>query len=141
MRLDGQAPGASVAVPRDQGAFGFLPPLLRRPELPTGEDSPMARAEARAAALEHELRASVEVGGLLLKNAEAEVGRVRAKAEEMVAREFSVPRRELACAEERDECVRCYGQHAKDPLACRDAVAAFAQCSRGAFESYAAGKA
>jgi len=138
MRLDGQAPGASVAVPpRGAGARGFLPPVLSLPELPAGEDSPVARAEARAAALEHELSASVEIGGLLLKNASEEAARVQARAQALVEAEFSVPRRELACGEERDACVRCYGEHARDPLACRDAVAAFTECSRGAFAHYA----
>jgi hypothetical protein len=84
---------------------------------------------ALAAALERSRR----VGGLLLRHEDAELAAVGQLAEELVQREFATPSRPRPCAQQADDCVRCYAEHADDSLACAPAVEAYGACAKAAW--------
>lgn len=71
---------------------------------------------------------------MLLKAEDAELAAVGQLADELVAREFAAPARPRPCQQQADDCVRCYAEHAADPLACAPAVDAYAACARAAWQ-------
>lgn len=55
-------------------------------------------------------------------------------AGELAAAEFAAPSRPRTCQQLADDCVRCYADHAGDPLACAPAVDAYSACARAAWQ-------
>lgn len=80
------------------------------------------------------LERSRRVGGLLLKAEGEELRRIDALAEELVGSEYAAPSRPRPCSQQADDCVRCYADHAGDPLACAAAVDAYSACAKAAWQ-------
>mmetsp|Transcript_26777 Transcript_26777/g.72246 ORF Transcript_26777/g.72246 Transcript_26777/m.72246 type:complete len:165 (-) Transcript_26777:369-863(-) len=55
---------------------------------------------------------------------------VEAKVQRLHDREYRAPTRDVPCADERAECLRCYGENAGNPLKCAETVAALDQCAQ-----------
>lgn len=97
-------------------------------------DEEAALVAARAdASLARALESSRRVGMLLLKHEDEELARIGALADELVAREYAAPSRPRPCQQQADDCVRCYAEHAADPLACAAAVRAYGECAQAAW--------
>lgn len=82
--------------------------------------------------LEQAVTRSRKVGGLLLKNEEAEAAAVQQHAQSLLAQGFAPSARAPTCLSERDACTQCYQQHPGDELQCRSAAASYEECARQA---------
>ncbi|KAI3429569.1 hypothetical protein D9Q98_005656 [Chlorella vulgaris] len=80
------------------------------------------------------LERSKRVGTMLLKADGEEVERIDELAGELLAREYATPSRPRPCTQQADDCVRCYANHAADPLACAAAVDAYSACAKAAWQ-------
>ncbi|XXG77824.1 hypothetical protein AAC387_Pa08g1901 [Persea americana] len=69
-----------------------------------------------------------------LQKQEANMAReVTEKAKELHDKEFKLPyQKPIPCLAEKDACLECYKDHAKDPLRCATVVKTFADCTRKA---------
>lgn len=69
-----------------------------------------------------------------LQKQEANMAReVTEKAKELHDKEFKLPyQKPIPCLAEKDACLECYKEHAKDPLRCATVVKTFADCTRKA---------
>ncbi|XP_058085892.1 uncharacterized protein LOC131233264 isoform X2 [Magnolia sinica] len=67
-----------------------------------------------------------------LKKQEANMAQeVTQKAKELHDKEFKLPyQKPMPCLAEKDACLECYKEHAKDPLKCAHVVKTFADCAR-----------
>lgn len=113
----------------------MLPTIRRSPLQQQDPDSAAALAAARQdAGVARALDRSRRVGGMLLKAEAEEVGAVSALADELLASEYAAPSRPKPCQAQAAECVRCYADHAGDPLACAPAVDAYSACAKAAWQ-------
>lgn len=101
-------------------------------------EEPSLAAAGPDRALARALERSRRVGGQLLKAEEEELARVEQLAQELLSSQYAAPSRPRPCAQAADECVRCYAEHADDPLACAPAVEAYGECARRAWREGAA---
>ncbi|KAL4449446.1 hypothetical protein ABPG77_007090 [Micractinium sp. CCAP 211/92] len=134
-QLDGkprpQRVPTGLAAASGGGSIGGLQALRPQAEEPSLAAAGPDRALARA------LERSRLVGGQLLKAEEEELGRVDQLAQELLSSQYVAPSRPRPCAQAAEECVRCYAEHADDPLACAAAVEAYGQCAREAWREAA----
>jgi hypothetical protein len=54
---------------------------------------------------------------------------VDAKIKALQEREYRAPTRDVPCADERSECLRCYSANSETPLNCAETVAALEKCA------------
>lgn len=121
--------GPSAGTHATSHTNSFCRPQAEEPSLAAaGPDRALARA----------LERSRLVGGQLLKAEEEELARVDQLAQELLSSQYAAPSRPRPCAQAAEECVRCYAEHADDPLACAAAVEAYGQCAREAWREAAA---
>ena len=65
-----------------------------------------------------------------LKQESGEHARVEARTRELLAREYTAPKKQVPCVSERRACVDCYRLHAeKAAERCRGAVDAYSKCA------------
>ncbi|KAI8476500.1 MAG: hypothetical protein J3K34DRAFT_400593 [Monoraphidium minutum] len=118
------------------------PPQL--PGIPglAGLALPPGGLDPGAFSLEPELRGALvpsrRVGLLLLKAEDTEMGKVAAAADELIAREYSVPVREVPCQGEQAAVVDCYQAHKEGAWACSGLVDAYAACAAAAYQNVTA---
>ncbi|KAJ1623943.1 hypothetical protein T492DRAFT_617630 [Pavlovales sp. CCMP2436] len=55
---------------------------------------------------------------------------VESKVKKLHEREYRAPTRDVPCADERSDCLKCYAANGKTPLECADKVAAFDRCAQ-----------
>ncbi|KAL4443814.1 hypothetical protein ABPG75_011551 [Micractinium tetrahymenae] len=101
-------------------------------------EEPGLAAAGTDRALGRALERSRRVGGQLLKAEAEELARVDQLAQELLASQYAAPARPRPCAQAAEDCVRCYAEHADDPLACAAAVEAYGECARAAWREAAA---
>ncbi|GBG90583.1 hypothetical protein CBR_g50926 [Chara braunii] len=82
------------------------------------------------AAYRRALMDSERVGALLVKKETDELKRVGEFADQLHKKHYRPPSRPIPCSEEREACVHCYAENAKDPVKCAENVKAFVECSR-----------
>ncbi|XP_073313350.1 uncharacterized protein [Primulina huaijiensis] len=77
------------------------------------------------------LQDSQNVVERLQKREENMLQEVTQRAKALHDEEFKLPNRQpMPCLNEKDECLKCYKEHAKDPLKCANLVKDFADCAR-----------
>ena len=76
------------------------------------------------------LYASKEIGGLLLKQEDVELAKVRHRAAVVLQHDRAAGATVPPCAGERAACVACYKAHQGDVLQCASAVHEYEQCAR-----------
>lgn len=54
---------------------------------------------------------------------------VEAKVKALHEREYRAPARDVPCADERNDCLRCYAANSEKPLDCAATVAALEKCA------------
>ncbi|KAJ4966977.1 hypothetical protein NE237_018826 [Protea cynaroides] len=121
-----QTPGVSETQ-RGAGAAGWprQPPLF----LPVGPPPKVANAELDA--IQSTLKESERVVERLQKQEENMVQEVTQRAKELHDKEFKLPyQKPMPCLAEKDACLECYKENAKDPLKCANVVKAFVECAR-----------
>ena len=86
------------------------------------------------------LYASKEIGGLLLKQEDVELAKVRHRAAEVLQRDRSAGSGVPPCTEERTACLACYKAFPGDVLQCASAVQEYQQCARRCLQREATSK-
>lgn len=121
------------------------PPKRQQPQRPTGHVSlplpprlPVSPDAARLIAqdqqLSRQLQATREVAGLLVKQEEAEVAKMKSLATDLT-RQYSVETKPLPCQAEAQACKACFVEHPKEAWRCSDAAEAYRLCSVRAFNA------
>lgn len=108
---------------------GAAPPAvtqLARTVDPRALRAHMQSSKAAASAL----YASKEIGGLLLKQEDVELAKVRHRAAEVLQQDRAAGATTPPCGEERAACVACYRAHQGDVLQCASAVREYEECAR-----------
>ncbi|CAA7410833.1 unnamed protein product [Spirodela intermedia] len=133
-----RAPQASDGPSKPSASIGLPPPppLQQQHRQPLFLPIPLPPPPAANAELEA-IRAVVQeseqaVERLQKKEAEM-IQELTERAKELHEKEFKLPRQKpMPCLEEKDACLECYREHAKDPLRCARAVKSFNECARRA---------
>lgn len=101
------------------------PPLF----LPVSPPPTVANAELDA--IRSVLQESENILERLQKQEANMVQEVTQRAKELHDKEFKLPyQKPMPCLAEKDACLECYREHAKDPLKCAHVVKLFADCAR-----------
>ena len=95
-----------------------------------GIDPATAALIARNRELQHTLARSQKVGALLLKHETEELKRVESMTNELLGSKHARPSHQHPCSSERQECIKCYHDHAGDQMQCRSSVLAYQECSQ-----------
>ncbi|XP_043716650.1 uncharacterized protein LOC122664745 [Telopea speciosissima] len=121
-----QTPGIS-GTQRGAGAAGW--PLQPPVFIPVGPPPTVANAEV--VAIQSILKESERVVERLQKQEENMVQEVTQRAKELHDKEFKLPyQKPMPCLAEKDACLECYKENAKDPLKCATVVKTFVDCAR-----------
>ncbi|KAF8413025.1 hypothetical protein HHK36_000999 [Tetracentron sinense] len=92
---------------------------------------PSQVANVEFEAIRSVLQESERVVERLQKQEENMVQEVTQRAKELHDKEFKLPyQKPMPCLAEKDACLECYKEHAKDPLKCAHVVKTFADCAR-----------
>ncbi|XP_010931866.1 uncharacterized protein [Elaeis guineensis] len=109
------------------GAWPLQPPMF----LPVAPPPPPAIAELEA--IRSVLQESERVVEKLEKQESSMLQELNQRAKELRNKEFKLPyQNPIPCTAEREACLQCYKEHAKDPLKCAQVVKNFADCARQA---------
>ncbi|KAL5728139.1 hypothetical protein ACHQM5_001260 [Ranunculus cassubicifolius] len=93
--------------------------------------SPAQVANAELDAIRSVIKESEKVVERLQKQEDKMAQEVTQRAKELHEKEFKLPyQKPMPCVAEKDACLDCYKEHAKDPLKCANAVKSFADCAR-----------
>ncbi|KAH9604681.1 hypothetical protein KSS87_021609 [Heliosperma pusillum] len=102
------------------------PLFLSTPQLP-------ASSNPELESIRSVLKESESVLEKLKKHEENMVKEVTERAKELHEKEFKLPQqKKVFCEIERDSCVECYKEYAKDPLTCSTFVRSYQECVRRA---------
>ncbi|XP_038988191.1 uncharacterized protein LOC103696699 [Phoenix dactylifera] len=117
----------SAPTSGSSGAWPLQTPMF----LPVAPPPPVAIAELEA--IRSVLRESERVVEKLEKQESNMLQELNQRAKELRDKEFSLPyQNPIPCTAQREACLQCYKEHAKDPLKCAQAVKNFADCARQA---------
>ncbi|KZV16367.1 hypothetical protein F511_12257 [Dorcoceras hygrometricum] len=109
---------------RSAAGWPLQPPVY----LPT---APSKSENAELDSIKSLLQDSQNVVERLQKREENMLQEVTQRAKALHDEEFKLPSRQpMPCLNEKDECLKCYKEHAKDPLKCANLVKEFADCAR-----------
>ncbi|PIA50065.1 hypothetical protein AQUCO_01300655v1 [Aquilegia coerulea] len=93
--------------------------------------SPAQVANAELDAIRSILQESEKVVERLQKQEDNMVQEVTQRAKELHDKEFKLPyQKPMPCLAEKDACLECYKEYAKDPLKCANVVKSYADCTR-----------
>jgi hypothetical protein len=106
------------------GMLQSLPAFRPPPSQPdtAQQDGQVARA----------LERSRRIGDMLLAREEEELQKIQSLAEELINRELRIPSNGRPCEDKAAGCLRCYQEHAENPLACAEFVEAYRLCANQA---------
>jgi hypothetical protein len=135
------SPDLLAQLKRDAGAPGA--DASRTTQVPQSDlllKFSRADAQTRAAIekskeLQSALMTSESVGGLLLKNEDNELAKVKEKVSHLMASEFSANQKAPPCASERGAVVECYKLNPGNELKCAHIVSAYQHCADEAFKA------
>lgn len=114
--------------PASAGGWPLQSPLF----LPVSPPPPPVASEGLDA-IQSVLQESERVLKKLQKQEVNMAREVTEKAKELHDKEFKLPyQKPIPCLAEKDACLECYREHAKDPLRCANVVKTFADCTREA---------